>query len=80
MPFMLDRLVQTPSSGSATPNADVDRLLTKSQAWSLYLLHFLFTWNARTYEFAAVGSYSLLSNPCLIGYRLSLLLMYTRTR
>ncbi|KIN01949.1 hypothetical protein OIDMADRAFT_161651 [Oidiodendron maius Zn] len=28
--------------------------MTRSQAWNLYTSHFLSTWNARTYEFAAV--------------------------
>lgn len=39
--------------------ADVDLYqvepLTRSQAWGLYVSHFLSTWNARTYEFAAVS-------------------------
>ncbi|KAH8148556.1 uncharacterized protein LAJ45_07267 [Morchella importuna] len=29
-------------------------VLTKRQSWSLYLSHFLSTWNARGYEFAAI--------------------------
>ena len=30
--------------------------LTKVQAWNLYMSHTLSTWNARTYEFAAVST------------------------
>ncbi len=29
--------------------------MTKAQAWNLYTTHMLSTWNARTYEFAAVS-------------------------
>lgn len=29
--------------------------MTKTQAWNLYTTHMLTTWNARTYEFAAVS-------------------------
>lgn len=29
--------------------------LSRSQAWNLYTSHMLSTWNARTYEFAAVS-------------------------
>ena len=32
-----------------------DEGMTRSQAWNLYTSHFLSTWNARTYEFAAVS-------------------------
>lgn len=31
--------------------------MNKSQAWNLYLSHFLSTWNGRSYEFAAVSWY-----------------------
>lgn len=30
--------------------------MSSSQAWNLYTSHFLSTWNARTYEFAAVSN------------------------
>lgn len=47
-----------PSAASAsigsTDNDGEEVLLTKRQLWSLYLSHFLSTWNARGYEFAAV--------------------------
>lgn len=33
--------------------------LTRSQAWNLYVSHALSTWNARGYEFAAVGTMTL---------------------
>jgi iron-regulated transporter 1 len=41
-------------------NSHADELeegMTRSQAWNLYTSHFLSTWNARTYEFAAVSKY-----------------------
>jgi iron-regulated transporter 1 len=31
--------------------------LSREQAWSLFLSHFLSTWNGRCYEFAAVSGY-----------------------
>lgn len=36
--------------------------VTQRQIWGLYLSHFLSTWNARSYEFAAV-TYISLRNP-----------------
>lgn len=33
----------------------VEMDLNKTQAWALYLSHFLSTWNGRSYEFAAVS-------------------------
>lgn len=35
--------------------ADRDDALTGSQAWCLYISHFLSMWNSRTYEYGAVG-------------------------
>jgi hypothetical protein len=37
-----------------TESHENEVVLTKRQSWSLYLSHFLSTWNARGYEFAAV--------------------------
>lgn len=39
----------------ATENEEQGLALTKGQSWNLYLSHFLSTWNARGYEFAAVS-------------------------
>ena len=55
MSFEPRELVREFDDGSQKGYAEQDGYLTRSQAWSLYLLHFLFAWNARTYEFAAVG-------------------------
>ncbi|KAH0603881.1 uncharacterized protein H6S33_007540 [Morchella sextelata] len=37
-----------------TESHENEVVLTKRQSWSLYLSHFLSTWNARGYEFAAI--------------------------
>lgn len=37
-----------------TESHENEVVLTKRQSWSLYISHFLSTWNARGYEFAAV--------------------------
>ncbi|KAI9876617.1 MAG: hypothetical protein M1830_006054 [Pleopsidium flavum] len=45
-------LTQTPTTpADAEDNLDY---MTKTQAWNLYTTHMLSTWNARTYEFAAI--------------------------
>ena len=72
---MLDGIVLTTNLGSTKS----DKFLTRSQAWSLYLLHFLFTWNARTYEYAAVGFHVNLALCVSNHIRSSSLLLYTRT-
>lgn len=45
-----------PSSSEPEPSvpAILDTSITESQALNLYTSHLLSTWNARTYEFAAV--------------------------
>jgi iron-regulated transporter 1 len=50
-------------SGSEVGDADRERHargLSREQAWSLFLSHFLSTWNGRCYEFAAVSGFSLM--------------------
>jgi hypothetical protein len=37
--------------------------LTRGQAWCLYLSHFLFMWNSRTYEYGAVGHRTPVQSP-----------------
>jgi iron-regulated transporter 1 len=50
-------------NGNGNRNSSVkSESLSRSQAWNLYTSHLLSTWNARTYEFAAV---SLSSSLCL---------------
>jgi hypothetical protein len=64
MPSAVDQLMEEeellpPSASiptepeSSTP-AVLDTIISKSQALNLYTSHLLSTWNARTYEFAAV--------------------------
>lgn len=47
-----------PSTTSDDESVSGSHGLSKSQAWNLYASHFLSTWNARTYEFAAVRAWS----------------------
>ncbi|MCJ1387491.1 hypothetical protein MMC18_000334 [Xylographa bjoerkii] len=39
---------------STIPDCEEYRSMTRSDAWSLYVSHALSTWNARSYEFAAI--------------------------
>jgi hypothetical protein len=49
-------LSRTPQEGEAAmPDAHSQAGMTREQAASLYISHALSTWNARTYEFAAVS-------------------------
>lgn len=54
-----------------TQGVDHDKGMTGRQAWNLYTTHFLSTWNARTYEFAAVSQISWCHRP-LAGHVLTL--------
>ena len=46
--------VHVPTEEFAVDVIESQPALTRRQLWSLYLSHFLSTWNARGYEFAAV--------------------------
>ncbi|KAL7268886.1 hypothetical protein RUND412_008476 [Rhizina undulata] len=45
---------RTAGSARGAHDEDEEMILTKRQLWDLYTSHFLSTWNARGYEFAAI--------------------------
>ncbi|KAF5869945.1 putative iron-regulated transporter protein [Botrytis fragariae] len=47
-------VMQTEMNVEMEMEMEVEMNLNKTQAWALYLSHFLSTWNGRSYEFAAI--------------------------